>query len=252
MKSTILRLIVSLSIGVVVGGVIFISIIAYINRKPMDGVKDEKSLPKEQKLTRKTAGSHAVKAAVGLRSWDMILNESDMTDWAANIKRDNSYDFDYAGGQAQVLGGNTLGTEYRDSGSEHKFSSALGDISIKIQVFKKPQYAEKEMQLEFDSDTARFVQKSPEGTTLKKYAPSNPKDTLEANPFLCTILPTTATFGDQSFCSQWKNFSPKVHFRLGEVVATVSVGAFGTSHLTKTIEVAHRQEEKLSRLLGGN
>jgi hypothetical protein len=198
---------------------------------------------------QKTAPLVTTTSADMMPSWDLILNENDLSAYGAKIDVEKSDDFDYLGGNAFTLG-NTVETKHRHSTSQHEFSSRLGDIEIELQVFKEPRYADAQMEMEMWSDTHRFDAKTPEGTSLHNYPTQAPADSIEENAFRSRIIHLDDAIGEQTACSQWESFAPKVRFSMRHVVAEVSVGGFGTEHLDDAVLVARMQEAKLRRLMG--
>lgn len=185
--------------------------------------------------------------AIGLPSWDLILNERDLSDYGAAIDKEHSTDSDYETGGSLAIG--TLGTAYRRTRSGHNFTSQAGKISIEIVVFKRSDYAKEEMDISSRSVTAQYVRKAPKGGRLRNY-PYDPADTVEENKFLSEMIPLNETVGDQSFCYQWEGYSPRLMFRLENVAATIKVGSFGSEYLPMTLSVAKKQEAKLRRATG--
>lgn len=197
---------------------------------------------------QKTVSQESASSVPTLNSWDLILNEDDLSAFEARINRDLSTDIDYRSGNSLTMG-NTVEAKHRTTTSFHSFLSSLGDITVQLEVFRAPEYAELQMEVRMWSDTHRFDRKEPEGTSLRNY-PQAPGDTVEENSFWKRIIPLDEAIGEQTACSQWETFAPEVRFRSGYVVVTVKVGGVGTEHLDDAIAIARMQERKLRKLTG--
>jgi len=189
---------------------------------------------------QETASAAVANPAPTLHSWDLILDESDLSEYGTSIKKESSDDH----ADKEEEGDSSTWTY-----SHHVFDTRLGPILINLYVYKLPDYAKQQMADEYAYTQVRYVKKTPDGASLRHYS-SNPADTIEEYAFWRREIPLSETFGDQSFCTQWKTFSPFLWFRHGNVTILLQVGSFGTEHLPQTMRIARMQEAKLRRLLG--
>lgn len=197
--------------------------------------------PSRESIIRDNSGK-------AIKSWDLILTESDLAQYSAYINPKNSSDSDLRKGEARFMGAQ-LPARFCDSRSDHQFKSTLGDIKIELTLYRSEDYAKQQMDIHRTSALAKSVKSVTGGANLRKYKNPDRSETIEENPFYSKPIDIVDRIGEETFCSQWKTFSPELSFRLGAVYVELKTGDFGIQSLPLTIEVAKMQEAKLRRLL---